>query len=237
MCKNNINDILAIIPARGGSKGLPGKNIKRLNGKPLILYTIEAAREVFPDENICVSTDDKKIIEVVEEAGLNVSFVRPDYLATDTVGSWEVVKHAYEYYSAQGKDFKKLVLLQATSPFRSSTHIKKALGCFEQNETAEMLVSVKHTKANPYFNLFELSRNGFLIKSKEEAFKTRQECPSVVEINGAIYILRTEVLPKILLREKINILPFFMEALESIDIDTILDWEFAELVLSKNQVF
>jgi CMP-N,N'-diacetyllegionaminic acid synthase len=227
-----ITDTLVIIPARGGSKGLPGKNIKLLNGKPLIYYTIEAAREVFPDENICVTTDDKKIIEIVEEIGLKVPFKRPAELATDNVGSWEVVKHAYDFYKAKGNTYEKLILLQPTSPFRRSTHINRAIDIFEKNDGAEMVVSVKQSKANPYFNLFEIGVNGFLKKSKDEVFKTRQETPTVVEYNGAIYILGNEALSKILLKERINIAPFFMEELESIDIDSIFDWKFAELVLS-----
>ena len=91
---------LVVIPARGGSKGVPNKNIKLLNGKPLIQYTIEAARKVFTDEQICISTDDLKIKEVVENIGLKVPFMRPAELATDTSGSYEVLLHTLSYYNS-----------------------------------------------------------------------------------------------------------------------------------------
>ena len=96
-----INDTLFIIPARGGSKGLPRKNILPINGKPMICYTIDAARGVTSDENICVSTDDLEIKQVVEGYGLKVPFIRPAELATDTAGSREVLLHAIDFYQNQ----------------------------------------------------------------------------------------------------------------------------------------
>jgi N-acylneuraminate cytidylyltransferase len=119
---------LVIIPARGGSKRVPKKNIKLLDGKPLIYYTINAAREIFLDENICVSTDSEEVKEVVEQINLNVPFIRPDYLATDTSGSYEMILHAVEFYEAQGNVYDVVILLQPTSPFRSAKHIKKSIG-------------------------------------------------------------------------------------------------------------
>lgn len=228
-----ITDTLAIIPARGGSKGLPGKNIKPLNGKPLILYTIEAARKVFPDENICVSTDDPKIIKIVEQAGLHVPFMRPAELATDTAGSWEVVQHAYDFYKQKEFDFNKIVMLQPTSPFRTEQHIYEAWELFDKTPEAEMIVSVKKSKANPYFTLYELERNGFIHKSKKGNFKTRQECPEIVELNGAIYLINNDLLPKILSKKETFNFPYFMTNLDSTDIDTEIDWMFAELVCSQ----
>jgi CMP-N,N'-diacetyllegionaminic acid synthase len=222
-----ITDTLAIIPARGGSKGLPGKNIKPLNGKPLIWYTIEAAREVFPDDNICVTTDDQAIIDVVEQTGLKVPFIRPAELATDTAGSWEVVKHAYDFYKSQGQDFNKLVLLQPTSPFRTGKHIREAYELFENTPEAEMVVSVKKTKANPYFNLFEADEYGVLHKSKEGNFKTRQECPDVFELNGAIYFLLPYGLEKKLNGVNLQMVPYLMGEWESVDIDGERDFEIA----------
>ena len=96
---------LVVIPARGGSKGIPKKNIKSLNGKPLISYTIDVARELFSDDIICVSTDDCEIIKVVEDNGLSVPFVRPKKLATDTAGSYEVIKHAINFLNTLIVDY------------------------------------------------------------------------------------------------------------------------------------
>lgn len=226
-----ITDTLAIIPARGGSKGLPGKNIKPLNGKPLIWYTIEAARKVFPDANICVTTDDPEIIEVVEQTGLKVPFTRPAELATDTAGSWDVVNHAWYFYKKQGKDFEKLVLLQPTSPLRTGTHIREAYELFENNPNTDMVASVKKTKANPYFNLFEADKTGFLHLSKEGNFKTRQECPDVFELNGAIYFLTPEGLVKKMNGTILQMVPYLMGEWESVDIDEELDFEVTSAIL------
>ena len=144
---------LVIIPARGGSKGLPGKNIKKLNNKPLIYYTIEAARRIFNDNQICVSTDDLEIKKLVELKGIKVPFLRPKLLATDESPTFEVITHAYQYYRDIGHTIDTIVLLQPTSPFRTAKHIEESLEIYTKE--CDMVVSVKETKTNPYFNLFE----------------------------------------------------------------------------------
>ena len=103
-----LTDTLFVITARGGSKGLPGKNIKDLNGKPLIAYSIDVARAFADDEHICVSTDSEEIKRVVEDYGLRVPFIRPDYLATDTATSNDVLIHAVNFFREQGRKYKKL---------------------------------------------------------------------------------------------------------------------------------
>ena len=123
-----MEDILVVIPARGGSKGLPGKNIKMLCGKPLIAYSIDVARAFADDKNICVSTDSEEIKQVVEQYGLKVPFLRPDHLATDTATSDDVLIHAVNYYREQyGRTFKKLMLLQPTSPLRTKEDVEGAI--------------------------------------------------------------------------------------------------------------
>ena len=144
-----MNNILYIIPARGGSKGIPGKNIKPLAGKPLIQYTIEVARQLADDANICVSTDSPDIKSVAESTGLPLPFLRPVELATDDTGTYEVLIHALKFYQSIGSDYEKLVLLQPTSPFRTAGHVKEALAKWEDG--IEMVVSVKETKSNPYY--------------------------------------------------------------------------------------
>jgi N-acylneuraminate cytidylyltransferase len=149
---------LVVIPARGGSKGVPGKNIKILGDKPLIQYSIEAAREVFSDEVICISTDNLKIKQVVESLQLNVPFLRPSELAEDTIGTYEVLLHAVDYYESISYFPDTIILLQATSPFRTGNHIKEALLLFD--DKCEMVVSVKAAKSNPYYLLYEENSNG-----------------------------------------------------------------------------
>lgn len=221
---------LAIIPARGGSKGIPKKNIKLLNGKPLIQYTIEAAQKIFKDNDICISTDSKEIKEVVEETGLKVPFLRPDYLSTDTAGTYEVLLHAVDFYEKQGKEYDAVVLLQPTSPLRKTYHIKEALNLFSPD--IDMVVSVKQTKSNPYYVLFEEDKEGFLKKSKTGNFTRRQNCPKVWEYNGAIYVINVTSLKKNPIHKFLNNKKYVMEEISSIDIDSELDWIIAEHLLN-----
>lgn len=222
---------LIVIPARGGSKGVHRKNIKLLNGKPLIQYTIEAARDVFCDNQICVSTDDKEIKCLVEGLGLFVPFLRPQNLATDTAGTYEVLLHAIEFYENQGYHPDTLVLLQATSPFRTSKHLKEALALYDSS--CDMVVSVKETKSNPYYILQEENEHGWLVKVKEGNFIRRQDCPKVYEFNGAIYIINIETLKLKSFHKFERIRKYVQDEISSYDIDSQLDWQIAEVLISK----
>ena len=224
---------LIAIPARGGSKGVPRKNIKVLGGKPLIQYTIDAAKGVFDDEFICVSTDDTEIKSVVEQLGLKVPFLRPNELASDTAGTYEVLLHAIEFYEKAGYYPDTLVLLQATSPFRTSHHIEEALKQYDT--TCEMLVSVKETKSNPYYVLREENQEGWLVKCKEGNFIRRQDCPKVYELNGAIYIIDVATLKSKTLQNFAKIKKFIMDEKSSHDIDNPIDWLVAEALIQNNK--
>lgn len=223
---------LVVIPARGGSKGVPRKNIKLLGEKPLIQWTIDEARKVFSDEVICVSTDDKEIKEVVEKSGLKVPFLRPAELATDTAGTYEVLIHAIGFYEEKGYFPDVLLLLQPTSPFRTTEHIEEAMLLFSQD--IEMLVSVKETKANPYYVLREEDENGFLVKSKEFSATRRQDVPKVWELNGAIYIIDVKTLKEKHLSSFKKVKKYVMDEISSYDIDTMLDWKLAEMISRKH---
>lgn len=223
--------ILFLIPARGGSKGLPGKNIKPLNGKPLICYTIDAAREVSEDADICVSTDDKEIIAVVEDYGLKVPFIRPAEFATDHATSEQVLDHAIQFYESQGKPYDIVVLLQVTSPLRTGKHLKEALNLIKPN--SEMIVSVKETDSNPYYVLFEEDHTGLLKKSKEANFARRQDCPTVYQLNGAIYIVSVKAL-KLKGLANLQKEKYIMDKESSIDIDDKIDFMIADFLISEN---
>lgn len=224
---------LIVIPARGGSKGVPRKNIKVLGNKPLIQYTIDAAKGVFDDEFICVSTDDFEIKSVVEQLGLKVPFLRPNELASDTAGTYEVLLHAISYYESKGYFPDTLILLQPTSPFRTSAHIKEALKLYD--ESIEMVVSVKETKANPYYILFEEDSNGYLKKTKKANFTRRQDCPKVWEYNGAIYIININALKACAISQFTKVCKFEMDEISSHDIDTLLDWIIAESIINDKE--
>lgn len=225
---------LVVIPARGGSKGVPRKNIKLLNGKPLIQYTIEAARGVFSDEHICVSTDEEEIKSVVEELGLTVPFIRPEHMASDTAGTYEVLLHAIEFYEKEGYYPDTLILLQATSPFRTKQHLREALALYDA--TCEMVVSVKETKSNPYYVLLEENEHGWLVKSKDGNFIRRQDCPKVYELNGAIYIMNVEALKSKPIQDFLKVRKYDMDEMSSHDIDYPIDWVVAKALLKTKEL-
>lgn len=221
-----MKDILVIIPARGGSKGVSKKNIKELNDKPLIAYSLYFASEFFEKEDICITTDSLEIKEVVESLGYKVPFLRPDILATDTANTRDVLLHAVQNFNVE-KKYKYILLLQPTSPFRSKQDFKEILRLKEINEF-DMIVSVKETKSNPYFNLYE-EQNGFLKKSKPSNYTRRQDAPSIYEFNGAFYLIKIESLFLKNIDEfdqiyKVVNNDFFF----NIDIDTDKDWQEAE---------
>ena len=229
------DNILVIIPARGGSKGIPRKNIKMLNGKPLIEYTIDCARAIAPDDNICVSSDDDEIIDVVQAYGLHVPFKRPAELASDTAGTYEVLLHALEFYERQGRHFDVVVLLQNTSPFRTPNHVKEALALYD--ESLDMVVSVKECAANPYYCVFEEDGDGYLHVCKGEGnIIRRQDAPKVYEYNGAIYVINVTSLKQMPLNKFTKRRKYIMDELHSLDLDTMIDWQIAEMMLNEKMI-
>ena len=228
-------NILVIIPARGGSKGIPGKNIKLLGGKPLIYYAIDVARAIVDDTHICVSTDDDQIIRVVEQYGLSVPFIRPTELATDTAGSYGVLLHALSFYESKGEHFDAVVLLQVTSPFRTVNHVREALNLY--NKDLDMVVSVKETDSNPYYLCFEEDTEGMLHISKGDGHYTRrQDCPPVYEYNGAIYIINPERMKAMPLNKFKKRVKNVMDREHSVDLDTMMDWMIAEYMITNKLV-
>lgn len=219
---------LIIIPARGKSKGIPDKNIKLLNGVPLIHYTVKAAQEVFGNEHICVSTEDIRIKRSVEELALTVPFLRPAELATDTSATYDVLLHVLAQYEHSGYHPDVVIVLQPTSPFRTATHIREAISLFDDH--LDMVVSVKETKSNPYYVLFEEDENGFLKKSKPSNFTRRQDCPKVWEYNGAIYVINVAALHQKTVSAFDKIIKYEMDEVSSLDLDTPFDWQIAEAV-------
>jgi N-acylneuraminate cytidylyltransferase len=225
---------LVIIPARGGSKGIPRKNIKPLDGKPLIYYTIDCARAICEDEDICVSTDDFEIIAVVEQYGLKVPFVRPLELATDTAGTYEVLLHALDFYEKQGRHYDAVVLLQNTSPFRRAEQVKEALNLYNGN--VDMVVSVKECAANPYYCVFEEDAEGYLHVCKGNGnIYRRQDAPKVYEYNGAIYIMNAEILKTTHMHKMQKRVKYVMDNYSSFDLDTMWDWRMAEMMIEQSK--
>lgn len=221
--------ILCIIPARSGSKGLINKNIRLLDGSPLIYYSIKIAQQFVKKENICVSTDSSAIAKIAMNCGVDVPFLRPKELSTDTATTESVILHALNWYLERDITFDIVLLLQPTSPLRQEFHIQEALSEF--NLDLDMVVSVKIPKSNPYFTIFEEDENSFLFQSKKGNFSRRQDCPKVYEYNGAIYIINVKSLFSKGYRNFNKIKKYVMSEKYSVDIDNEDDFENAERIL------
>lgn len=223
---------LVVIPARGGSKGIPRKNIKHLGGRPLIYYAIDGARTVADDADICVTTDDAEIIQTVKDYGLDVPFVRPNYLAADNMGTYEVLLHALDYYEKNGRHYDTIVLLQPTSPFRRPEDIRGAINAYSSD--LDMVVTVKEAATNPYYNSYEEDNDGYLTISKGYGkYARRQDVPEAWEYNGAVYVINAKSLKVQNMSEFRHVRKYVMDSLHSLDLDTLLDWKIAELLISE----
>lgn len=227
------SEILVIIPARGGSKGIPGKNIKPFGGVPLICHSIRQARQALGDDcHLCVSTDSEEIRAVAEAEGVAVPFLRPAELAADTTPTRDVLLHALDYYTdTEGFNPRCILLLQPTSPLRTAAQISEALKLYRDD--IDMVVSVREASANPYYDIFEQDDTGMLHISKGDGhFTRRQDAPKVLQYNGAIYVINPQSLKKMTLGEFPRRVPFFMDKVTSLDLDTPLDWEIGEKIVS-----
>ena len=224
--------ILAIIPARGRSKGVPGKNIKLLGNKSLLEYTFNSAKESRFLSKIILSTEDAEISSVAQSMGLEVPFERPANLAQDNSSSIEVVQHAIAFFEERGEKFDAVCLLQLTSPFRENGFVDKAIQAFI-DKNVDALVSVLKVphEFNPHWT-FEANADGLLsiATGEKEIIKRRQELPNAYFRDGSVYITKVDTIKKG---------SFFGESLAFIEsnpdfyvnIDTMNDWEQAEKML------
>lgn len=229
--------LLFVIPARGGSKGIPGKNIKPMGGIPLICRSIEIARKFVDDKDICVTTDSDEIIKVVKQYGMEVPFKRPDYLATDTASSYDVLIHALDFYKERGIDYDWMVLLQPTTPFRKEEDLRTMLDMM--TDDIDMVVSVKKAETNPYYNCYAVNEQGYLekfIKTQTQIVGRQTKLPDIYEKNGSVYVINIDSLRKQKLNEFEKVHLFEMSKEYSIDLDEPLDWIFAEAVLNAGLV-
>ena len=224
---DKITDTLFVIPARGGSKGLPGKNIKELCGKPLIAYSIDVAREFVEDKHICVSTDSEVIKQKVESYGLSVPFLRPNYLATDSATTNDVLVHAVNFFKEQGFEYKKLVLLQPTSPLRTSQDVQGAIELYRDD--IDMVVSVMKSHAPAV--LCSENEDGFveLVYNKNSA--GRQQLQDMYEFNGAVYVMNVQSLVEKGIAGFSKKVKYVMSKENSVDIDDIYDFKLVENML------
>ena len=228
--------VTALIPARGGSKRLPRKNIKSLCGKPLIAWTIDVTKESKYIDSVVVSTDDFEIKEVAEKFGASVPFLRPESLSNDNASSFDVVKHAIEFLNIN-KLNHLIVLLQPTSPLRTVKELDDALELFISKK-ASGVVSVSECEHSPLWTNTlpeNLSMSGF-IRSEVQG-KRSQDLPKFYRLNGSIYIYKTEVLleqNQIFYDE--NVYGFETSLETAVDIDTALDFLIAETIMKNRAI-
>ncbi len=223
--------ILAIIPARGGSKGLPGKNIKELAGKPLISWSIEAGLQSSWIDELIVNTDSEKIAAVARNSGGKVPFLRPTEQATDSANTMDVLLHTINWYEKQDVFFDLIIVLQPTSPLRTGEDIDQAVQNFFK-KNADCVVSVCMVEHHPYWTNqlpADGCMDGFL---RPEAINTpRQQLPDYYGLNGAVYIAAIPWLKKHKSFFGKKTYAYVMEPERSVDIDTIIDFRLAEILL------
>jgi CMP-N,N'-diacetyllegionaminic acid synthase len=222
---------LAIIPARSGSKGLKDKNIKMLNGKPLLAYTIEAAIESAIFQDVMVSTDSEEYAAIAIQWGANVPFLRSRELSSDTISSWEVVKDVIVNYKSSGQEFDTIALLQPTSPLRRMEDITNGYMQLKTKK-ANAIVAVCEVEHSPLWcNI--LPEDNSLVNFLDDRLieKPRQYLPTFYRINGALFIIKTDYLMSTDNIYKEKCFALVMPKENSIDIDDENDLKIAEIMM------
>ena len=231
-----MSSVLCTICARGGSKGVKNKNIKLINGKPLIAYTIEQAQKSKLFEYIVISTDSDDIANIAKEYGAEVFFKRDAQMASDTAGKLDVIKDAFvrseKYYN---KKYDYLIDLDATAPLRETDDIINAFKQFIDNNN-DNLITAMPSRRNPYFNLIEVDNTGQVSLSKklDNTILRRQDAPKCYDMNASIYIWKRDsiLLGNSIFLEKTGL--YVMPEERSIDIDSELDYKFVEFLIKEN---
>ena len=221
----------AFIFARGGSKGLPGKNIKPLNGKPLIAYAIESAKSVSVIERVFVSTDDREIANVAEKYGAEIPFIRPSELATDNASEWLAWQHAVSEVQTMHGNFETFVSLPTTAPCRTVTDIEKTVNKLDSK--TDIVVTVSESNHNPYFNVLKMDKDGLCHRfiDSPETVTRRQDVPQAFNMTTAVYVSRPDYILSAKSMWEGVMRAQIIEPLNAIDIDDESDFKLAELVI------
>ncbi|MDG1463049.1 MAG: acylneuraminate cytidylyltransferase family protein [Gammaproteobacteria bacterium] len=225
---------IATICARGGSVGVPGKNIRPLMGKPLITHTIEHALAVSDIDRVFISTDSQSIADVAMSAGAEVPFLRPDHLATNDASKLAALEHLVSWVELHHGPVGIIVDLQPTSPLRTPQDIRDCMQLFD--DETDVVITGYEADKNPYFDMVERKENGRfdLVKPPESSVVARQQAPAVFAMNGSIYVWKRSSLNKGLWNgnRKLHVMP----RERSIDIDEPLDFDIVELLMGRRQV-
>ena len=221
---------IALICARGGSKGLPGKNIRPLNGTPLIGWSIKIAKEIERVSRVIVSTDSKEIAKIALEYGAEVPFMRPENLALDNSPEWSVWRHAINYLeNQQSEKIDALVVLPVTAPLRSIRDVNKCIDLFEKGRT-DSVITVSESNRNPYFNMIVKDSKGYssLVIQSDKGITRRQDAPQIFDMTTVAYVVRTSFVKTHNGIFEGRVKSVTIPSERAIDIDTILDFKIAE---------
>lgn len=221
--------VIATICARGGSKGVPGKNIRMLHGKPLIVHTIEQALACSGVDGVYVSTDSAEIAAVASAAGAQVPYLRPAELATSSAPKVPVIDHMVQHLRSAGRHISAVVDLDPTSPLRDLSDIENCLALFDAD--TDVVITGYEAEKNPYFNMVERKDDGNigLVKPPQGAIAGRQAAPQVYSMNASIYVWRPEALGRGIWQNRVRL--YVMPRERSVDIDTELDFFFVEKLM------
>jgi N-acylneuraminate cytidylyltransferase len=231
-------NIVALICARGGSKGLPGKNIRPLAGKPLIAWAIEQAKSVEQISRVIVSTDSEEIAKVARQFGAEVPFIRPADLAQDNSPEREVWRHALQYLKkSEGKFPDILVVVPATAPLRKTEDIKKCISEFQKGD-ADTIITVTDSHRSPYFNMVKNRPDGqveIVIPAKSGMVARRQDVPEVFDVTTVAYVSSPEFIMRTNNIFEGRVRSVHVPPQRAIDIDTLMDFKIAECLIQNSE--
>ncbi len=226
---------VVLICARGGSKGLPGKNIRSLDGVPLIGWSINAAKALDNISRIIVSTDSAEIVQVAKEHGAEVPFMRPDYLAQDNSPEWLVWRHAINYLEENDREaIDALIVLPVTAPLRSVGDINACIDLFE-SEDVDSVITVSEASRSPYFNMIHNNKDGYslLVIPPKDRITRRQDVPKVYDMTTVTYVVNADFIKNHdgIFEGRVKSVTIPRE--RAIDIDNLMDFKIAECLLSQ----
>lgn len=234
MKKSKKNKIFCLICARGGSKGIKNKNIKKFKNKPLIYWTIKIAKQIRFFDKIILSTDSQKIKKIGIRNNINVPFIRPKKLSTNLAKEIDVWKHCLNFYKSMNDLPEYLVVLPPTAPLRNINDINLSINKIRNKKNADALISVTDSHRNPYFNIIEKNKNGFakVVIDKKRFFR-RQDAPKVYDMTTVIFILKTDFILKTNNIFDGKVITQYIPKSRSVDIDNLFDWKLANYLFKK----
>lgn len=225
---------VAVIPARGGSKGVPRKNIRLLAGKPLIAYSIETALASKSIDRVIVSTEDPEIAEIAIKYGAEVPFMRPKELAEDDSPEWLTWQHVVSSLQANGDNVEVMICIPPTSPLRAVEDVESCINLLEEGD-ADLVFTIRTAQRNPFFNMIVLDSDGYaqLVLSPTEKISRRQDAPPMYDVTTVAYAVRPEFLLKSNSIFEGKVKTVLVPDERALDIDTEVDFKFAEFLLSQ----